>query len=185
MPPQKPGKPSRRGPHIQRSSTPRRPSIESIYKGNWMRSRLEVEFAKHLDACGIAWAYEPERLQGGRYLVDFHLPELRCWIEVKGRFEARDHLLLPLVAGHLDGQRRERLFLYMRGRAFHVTDQGFTALSHDEFWRAIREVSDDEALDYLREKRLREAGTPDAPNDAQPPDRSSDQQNDQANDDSQ
>lgn len=154
-----PKKPPRRGPHIQRSNTPRRPSVESIYKGNWMRSLLEVEFAKQLDARGITWAYEPERLQGGRYLVDFHLPELRCWVEVKGRFEARDHLLLPLVAGHLDGQRHERLFLYMRGRAFRITEQGFTALSHDDFWRAIAEVPDDEDLIYLRDKRRRGSNT--------------------------
>ncbi len=145
----------RRGPRVQRSSAPRRPATESIYKGAWMRSRLEVEFAKQLDARGIAWEYEPERLQGGRYLVDFHLPDLRCWVEVKGRFEARDQLLLPLVAGHLDGQRKARLFLYMRDRAFRVTDSGFAALSHAAFWDAIRDVPDAEDLDYLRTKRQR------------------------------
>lgn len=146
----------KRGPKIQRSDVPRAPSVESIYKGKWMRSLLEVEFAKQLDARGIAWEYEPERLQGGRYLVDFHLPALRCWVEVKGRFEGRDHLLLPLVAGHLDGQRKERLFLYMRSRAFRVTERGFEALSHDAFWDAISDVPDDEDLLYLRDRRKRQ-----------------------------
>ncbi len=149
---------SQRGPHIRRSNAPRRPSVESVYNGHWMRSQLEVAFAKQLDARGITWTYEPERLQGGRYLVDFYLPELRCWVEVKGRFEARDHLLLPLVAGHLDGQRHERLFLYMRARAYRVTERGFTALSHAAFWDAIHEVPEDEDLIYLRQKREREAG---------------------------
>lgn len=142
-------------PRVQRSSAPRRPATESIYKGAWMRSQLEVGFAKQLDARGIVWQYEPERLQGGRYLVDFYLPDLRCWVEVKGRFEARDQLLLPLVAGHLDGQRKERLFLYMRDRAFRVTDQGFTALTHAVFWDALGEVPDSEDLIYLRKKRDR------------------------------
>lgn len=153
MPPEKPPK---GGPRIQRSDAPRRPSVESIYKGNWMRSLLEVEFAKQLDARGIAWQYEPERLQGGRYLVDFHLPDLRCWVEVKGRFEARDHLLLPLVEGHLEGQRKERLFLYMRGRAFRINKGQFEELSHEAFWAAIQEVPDDEDLIYLRERRKRQ-----------------------------
>lgn len=149
-------KPESRGPHVHRSTAPRGPSVESIYKGHWMRSRLEVAFAQQLDAREIAWDYEPERLQGGRYLVDFYLPDLRCWVEVKGRFEARDQLLLPLVAGHLDGQRSERLFLYMRGRAFRVTDQGFTSLSHAAFWEAIQDVPEDEDLLYLKHKRARE-----------------------------
>jgi hypothetical protein len=153
-------KPNSHGPHVHRSTAPRRPSVESIYKGHWMRSRLEVEFAKQLDARSITWGYEPERLQGGRYLVDFHLPDLKCWVEVKGRFEARDQLLLPLVAGHLDGQRGERLFLYMAGRAFRVTDQGFAPLSHAAFWEAIRDVPEGDDLLYLKHKRAREEKPP-------------------------
>ncbi len=150
------GKSKSRGPQVHRSTAPRRPSVESIYNGHWMRSRLEVTFAKQLDAREIKWDYEPERLQGGRYLVDFQLSDLKCWVEVKGRFEARDQLLLPLVAGHLDGQRSERLFLYMRGRAFRVTDQGFAPLSHAAFWDVLQDVPEDEDLLYLKHKRARE-----------------------------
>ena len=124
---------------------PRRPptrSSEGIYAGHWMRSQLEIAFARQLDARGIAWEYEPERLQGGRYLVDFHLPARKTWVEVKGRMDARDRLLLPLVAAHLDGQRGERLLVYMRARAFRVTWRGFEPLTLAEFWQALERAEE-------------------------------------------
>lgn len=39
-----------------------------------------------MDALAIAWQYEPEgfELPSGRYLPDFLLPEIGCWLEVKG-----------------------------------------------------------------------------------------------------
>ncbi len=132
--------PKRKAPHVSRSTTPRRPSIESVYKGHQMRSLFEVAFARQLDAREIAWTYEPERIGGGQYLVDFHLPDLKCWVEVKGRFEARDDLLLPLASTRLEQERSERLFLFMKTRCYRVTRTGFAALSHDEFWAAIQEV---------------------------------------------
>lgn len=138
-------------PSQPRKGTPRvaagprtRGSIESVYKGAYMRSRLEVHFAQELDRRGIAWEYEPERIGGGAYLVDFHLPVLRCWVEVKGRFEARDDLLLPNVAGHLKAERKERLFLYMKTRGYRVTWQGFEALTQEDFWNEIQSVPPDE-----------------------------------------
>jgi hypothetical protein len=138
--------PTARGPRVAKGQR-RQGSVESIYKGAWMRSLFEVQFAKQLDARDIAWAYEPERLKGGRYLVDFYLPELKVWVEVKGRFEARDELLLPLVAGHLRQERGERLFLYMKTRAYRVGIKGFAPLGHAEFWDALQaspEGDDDE-----------------------------------------
>ena len=144
----------RRGPHVKRSTNPRKPSVESVYEGKLMRSLFEVEFAKKLDAREIIWEYEPERIGGGRYLIDFYLPELECWVEVKGRFEARDDLLLPLAATRLQKERSERLFLYMKTRTYRVTMKDFQAMSHDEFWDAIQDVpekSDD--LDYLKHKK--------------------------------
>lgn len=132
-------KPKSTSPRVN-SGPRRRPSIESIYKGAWMRSLFEVRFAKQLDARGITWEYEPERLKGGGYLVDFYLPDLKCWVEVKGRFEARDDLLLPNVASRLHTGRGDRLFLYMKTRAYRVTWKGFEALSHDDFWAAIQDV---------------------------------------------
>lgn len=136
MPDEKP----RKGPHVAKGPR-RRGGIESVYRGAYMRSLFEVQFAKQLDARGIPWEYEPERLKGGRYLVDFHLPDRRCWVEVKGRFEPRDDLLLPLVAGRLKQDRGERLFLYMKTRAYRVETGGFEAISHAEFWDALGEAA--------------------------------------------
>lgn len=149
--------PAPRGPRVARG--PRRgEATESVYRGAFMRSRLEVAFAQELDRRGIAWEYEPERVGGGRYLVDFHLPDLKCWVEVKGRFEARDDLLLPNVANHLRTGRGERLFLFMRTRAFRVTWRGFEPLTLDEFWAALGDATDEagESLDYLKRRHARE-----------------------------
>ncbi len=147
------------GPRVRRG--PRRDNaVESVYKGAFMRSRLEVDFAKQLDARDIRWTYEPERIGGGRYLVDFYLPDLRCWVEVKGRFEARDHLLLPNVAGHLRAERGERLYLYMRSKTYRVTSHGFDELDRAAFWEALTTPPDpDGGLRYLARRRERQ--TPD------------------------
>jgi hypothetical protein len=139
------GKNQRRGPHVARG--PRRQlSVESVYKGAHMRSLFEVEFARQLDQRDIKWEYEPERIGGGRYLVDFYLPDLKCWVEVKGRFEARDDLLLPLAASQLKTGRGERLFLYMKTRAYRVTIKDFEPLTHDEFWQAITAPPEEDPL---------------------------------------
>jgi hypothetical protein len=132
-----------RRPNVARG--PRRQiSVASVYRGAYMRSLFEVEFAKQLDQRDITWEYEPERIGGGRYLVDFRLPDLKCWVEVKGRFEARDDLLLPLAATALKNERGERLFLYMKTRAYLVTTKGFEPLSHDDFWTAITAPPEDD-----------------------------------------
>ncbi len=85
-------------------------------------------------------------------------------VEFVGRVNAesaRDDLLLPNVANHLRAERGERLFLFMRARAFRVTWRGFEPLSLGEFWAALSDTADaaGEPLDYLR--RRRQAGEPD------------------------
>jgi hypothetical protein len=121
-------------------------SIPMIYKGAHMRSLFEVEFAKLLDQREIKWEYEPERLQGGQYLVDFYLPDLKCWVEVKGRFEARDKLLLPLVGSLLKHERGERLFLYMKRRAYRISAANFEELTQEEFWEDVTHPPEDKLL---------------------------------------
>lgn len=39
-----------------------------------------------MDGAGVVWTYESEGydLDGVRYLPDFYLPKLDCWLEVKG-----------------------------------------------------------------------------------------------------
>jgi hypothetical protein len=62
-----------------------------------LRSRLEAMFLAEIDKKGINWFYEPERIGRENYLVDFHLPELGVWVEVKGVLRANDEMQLPQV----------------------------------------------------------------------------------------
>jgi hypothetical protein len=58
--------------------------------GTLFRSRLEARWAVFFDLIGITWQYEPEYFKEDfgdrviRYLPDFYLPDLQCWVEVKG-----------------------------------------------------------------------------------------------------
>lgn len=63
-------------------------AIPTTRDGVEFRSRLEARWAAYLDYWHIAWTYEPEVItlpSGVVYIPDFWLPELRTWIEVKGR----------------------------------------------------------------------------------------------------
>jgi hypothetical protein len=59
----------------------------TVYRGVTMRSRLEADFAAHLDERGIAWRYEPAVFGpiGRGYLPDFELRRLdgHHYVEVK------------------------------------------------------------------------------------------------------
>jgi len=70
--------------------------------------------------------------------VDFYLPDFHTWVEVKGRYEFRDDLLLPNVAVNLKRERGERLFLWMEKKAYLVGPKSFTPLTLDEFWEAVQ-----------------------------------------------
>ena len=61
-------------------------AIETRYNGYRFRSRLEARWAIVFDVLGIRYEYEPEgfELEAGPYLPDFRLPDLKCWVEVKG-----------------------------------------------------------------------------------------------------
>lgn len=65
-------------------------AIETIFKGYRFRSRLEARWAVFYEALGIDWRYEDEGfdLDGSRYLPDFYLPHLDCFIEIKGKYPA-------------------------------------------------------------------------------------------------
>lgn len=61
-------------------------SIDTIYKGYKFRSRLEARWAYYFDLIGQPWQYEPEGFQfadGTKYLPDFYLPGLGCYLEIK------------------------------------------------------------------------------------------------------
>jgi hypothetical protein len=58
-----------------------------MYAGVAMRSKLEADFARHLDRLGIGWAYEPRVFgsKGSGYLPDFQITRdgVDFYIEVK------------------------------------------------------------------------------------------------------
>ena len=63
-------------------------AIETRYRGRTFRSRLEAKWAVFMDEMGVKWEYEPEGFtdeRGGRYLPDFFLPDLGCFLEIKPR----------------------------------------------------------------------------------------------------
>jgi hypothetical protein len=62
------------------------------YNYNYFRSSWETKVAKYLDKHNIKWEYETNncifKLKNGRYyIVDFYLPELNKYIEVKGYWD--------------------------------------------------------------------------------------------------
>lgn len=126
-------------PILQTGAGRRVGAVPGIFKGVQFRSQLEIRFVTQLDAKQIRWIYEGERLGEGNYLIDFYLPDLRCWVEVKGSIEPRDDYFLKDVAAYLKRERGERLFVYASGKAFRITAREFKQLTHNEFWTKLVE----------------------------------------------
>lgn len=67
--------------------TPTIGAIETTYRGQQFRSRLEARWAVFFDEMGITWEYEPcgYQSENGRlkYLPDFWLPQFNAFWEVK------------------------------------------------------------------------------------------------------
>lgn len=61
--------------------------IQTVYNGYKFRSRLEARWAVFFGTLGVRYDYEHEGFYygDGRYLPDFHLPELRSYVEIKPR----------------------------------------------------------------------------------------------------
>lgn len=119
----------------------RRPGARpGIYKGVSMRSQLEIRFAAELDERSLRWVYEGEALADVGYLVDFYIPDLKTWVEVKGRFDARDKQTLPDVARFLKQERQERLLVYMQSKAYVVNPSGFREIERSRFWDHLLKV---------------------------------------------
>ncbi|MBX3060761.1 MAG: hypothetical protein KF770_30240 [Anaerolineae bacterium] len=112
-------------------------AVPGIFKGVQFRSQLEIRFVTQLEANQIRWIYEGERLGEGNYLVDFYLPDLKTWVEVKGKIEPRDDYFLKEIASYLKRERGERLFVYTSGKAYRVMAREFRELSHKEFWTKL------------------------------------------------
>jgi len=113
----------------------RRPGARpGIYKGVSMRSQLEIRFAAELDERNIRWFYESEALGDAGYLVDFYLPDLGVWVEVKGTIIAKDRQVLPDVAKHLKQTRQHRLMMYTQSKAYVINPSGFREIEAKKFW---------------------------------------------------
>ncbi len=125
-------------PEVPQTGAGRRPGARpGKFKGVQMRSQLEIRFAAELEERGIRWVYEGAVLGEGGYLVDFYLPDYGMWVEVKGRFEPRDKILLKEVSVDLKRDRKERLFVYGQSRAWIVNSRGFREIKHDQFWNFL------------------------------------------------
>ncbi len=107
-----------------------------VFEGVMMRSQLEIRFAAELKERNIRWIYEGETLGKGGYLVDFYLPDLGVWVEVKGKFEARDKHLLPEVAEVLK-TRKQSLFVYTNGTCYKVNPSGLREIPRKDFWGEV------------------------------------------------
>jgi hypothetical protein len=108
------------------------------YKNVQMRSQLEIRFAADLDERGYRWIYEGEALGDAGYLVDFYLPDLGVWVEVKGRIEARDRQVLPEVARTLKTARGHRLMMYTQsGPCYVINPSGFREIKRKDFWTEL------------------------------------------------
>jgi len=60
-------------------------AIETRYRGNRYRSRLEARWAAFFDGIGVDYVYEPDTfpLPGGWYLPDFWIPSWDVYAEIK------------------------------------------------------------------------------------------------------
>jgi hypothetical protein len=70
-----------------------------VYKNIFMRSGLEVIYAKYLDSIGVNWLYEPKifKLSNGlRYNPDFYLLDSNLWVEVKGYLTEQESVKIKL-----------------------------------------------------------------------------------------
>jgi hypothetical protein len=108
------------------------------YRNVQMRSQLEIRFAAELDERGYRWIYEGEALGDTGYLVDFYLPDLGVWVEVKGRLDARDRQVLPEVAITLKTARGHRLMMYTQsGPCYVINPSGYREVKRQDFWTEL------------------------------------------------
>lgn len=134
--PQQPPEPRPLSPPQSENSSDFIEAVPGEFQGVQMRSQLEIRFAAELEIRRIQWQYEIGRTGTGNYMIDFYLPDLKIWVEVKGVLEARDHFLLKGVAYELS-RKRESLFVYQSNRVLMVIADDFFEMTQDKFWQFI------------------------------------------------
>lgn len=97
------------------------------YRGVQMRSKLEADFARHLDRKGIEWTYEPAIFgpRGSGYLPDFLL---------NANVEPAYVELKPTIAQALAAQRRMEIIWQQRPEAVLVV----VSTEDNRWYAAIR-----------------------------------------------
>jgi hypothetical protein len=77
-------------------------AIETIYKGNKYRSRLEARWAVFYETLNIPYEYESQGYDLGEglyYLPDFWMPDQDCYVEIKGSQPSEnDEMKMRLLA---------------------------------------------------------------------------------------
>lgn len=73
--------------------------IDTVYRGDYFRSRTEARWAVFFSTMDIEYEYEPQGydLDGLHYLPDFWLPGWEMWVEIKG---AEDYSYEELKKAH-------------------------------------------------------------------------------------
>jgi hypothetical protein len=80
-------------------------TIEQNVLGYHFRSKTEAQWAFFLEYLGIKWLFEPEAYElSRRYLPDFFIPSLRCWLEIKGPMPSEDEKDLCRELSKVTGQ---------------------------------------------------------------------------------
>lgn len=111
-------------------------ALPSWYAGVTFRSKLEADWAATLDTLGITWQYEPETVRlpsGATYLPDFRLPDIRTWLEVKGRGVPRIE-----KATEFGTVRAERGELVLIGHPAEPYQPRYDQLDGEAFWSDYR-----------------------------------------------
>lgn len=86
--------------------------LPTFYKGITFRARGEARWAVFMDTLGVKWQYEVNGYQfadGTRYLPDFWLPDLKCWIEIKGEAPTDEE---ELKARQLAELTKSRVYIF-------------------------------------------------------------------------
>lgn len=111
----------------------------TTYKGVQMRSRLEADFAAHLDRMGVAWEYEPKVYgpSGKGYLPDFRVAgaEVPTFIEVKptlAEVEGAKRKMAVIWQAHADAVL---IVACAEGSTFFTGRYGEPWRSWQEVWR--------------------------------------------------
>ena len=66
-----------------------------------------------------------------------YLPDLKTWVEVKGRIEPRDDYLLKEIADLLKRNRQEQLFVYTQSKAYAISIREFKEITHKDLWELL------------------------------------------------